>query len=270
MEASNEDFVNLGITEEEKTNISSKEVISKWRKRARVVHPDKVSDDEKHDANIKMIERNKSLENVLKYVHERDSKRSSMEENEGCKENTEEEQSDEQVFTKEYFKKFNFPQENTNSFTIHISNIDAEPWKNAFYNSYGEPTITKHKETNKVMDRWWKFSYEGINITLHFYINEGTANKILVQGGNKFVLINYVFSQLPKMYSDVKSDSSLKTNDFLFLSPKTRRQKSIIQSSTKRLIQCDHCHLRKSREEMKIHVKSSHNTSIPIKPRSIP
>ena len=222
--------------------------ISKWRKKERFIHPDQVNEDEKHEANDKMIQLNKSLENVLKNVYERESRNSTR----GDKEETEnagEEQSDEQIFTREYFEKFNFPQENTNSFTIHINNDDAEPWKNAFYQSYGEPTITRHKETNTIMDRWWKFLYEGINITLHLYINEGTANKILVQGGSKFVLINYVFSQLPKMYSDVKSESSLKESSSFFYSPKTRRQKSIFQSSTRRLLKCDYCHVRKSREE---------------------
>jgi len=271
MEATNQDFINLDIAEEEKNNISTKEVISKWRKRARVVHPDKVSEEEKQEANTRMIELNKSLENVLKYVQERDNNRKKNEENEECSEETEEEQSDEQVFTKEYFKKFNFPQENTNSFTIHISNVDAEPWRNAFYNSYGEPTLTTHKVSNKVMDRWWKFDYEGITITLHLYINEGTANKILVQGGNKFVLINYVFSQLPKMYTDVKSNMSLKSNDSsVFFSPKTRRQKSMLQSSSKRLVQCEYCHIRKSRDEIKMHIKTNHNAPTTMKPRSIP
>ena len=34
------------IAEEEKINIATKEVISKWRKRARIVHPDKVNEEE--------------------------------------------------------------------------------------------------------------------------------------------------------------------------------------------------------------------------------
>ena len=188
---------NLEINEEEKEYVSMKEVISRWRKKARMVHPDKVSEENKEEANRNMTNLNKSLEDVLKYVQERENKKSEEDISEDNMD-VSEETNEEHIFAKEFFNRFNFPKENSNSFTIHISNSDAESWRDCFVKLYGEPTITNHKVSNKVMDRWWKFVYEEISITLHLYMNNGTANKILVQGGNKFVLVNYVFSQLPE------------------------------------------------------------------------
>ena len=264
-------FEDLEITEEEQQYVSMKEVISKWRKKARLVHPDKVGEEHKEEANIKMSALNKSLEEVLKFVHERENKET---EEEVLNENLDkhEEFKDEYSFAKEHFKRFNFPTENSNSFTININNSDAEFWRESFEELYGEPTITTHKVSEKVMDRWWKFIFEGQKVTVHLYMNEGTDSKILVQGSGKITLINYVFSELPKIYVKVRSALEIKPNNesSLFFSPKTRRQKSMTQPRGKKLVQCDNCHVMKPKEEIKVHMKVYHQSMIPLKPRSIP
>ena len=128
-----QDLLNLNIQEEEFEEISMKEAISKWRRKARVVHPDKVSDDQKEEANTAMTELNKSLENILANIHKRDEKHYNEEEEEIAEKG---ETNEEQVLARDYFENFNFPQENTNSFTIHINNKEAEPWRDSFTKLY--------------------------------------------------------------------------------------------------------------------------------------
>ena len=50
----------LGIKEEEIKEIQKKEVISRWRKKARTIHPDKVTTDKKEQATREMVKLNKS------------------------------------------------------------------------------------------------------------------------------------------------------------------------------------------------------------------
>ena len=92
---------------------------------------------------------------------------------------------DQNVFVRDNFDKFNFPFQNQGSFTVNLQDSFADLWQNCLDSVYGEPSVMKNSK-GTVTDTFWKFMYENIEITLHFYNHnkpkDKKTSKMLVQG----------------------------------------------------------------------------------------
>ena len=114
--------------------------------------------------------------------------------------------SDDERFTKENFSKFNFPTQNSQSFTVIIQKELANHWEEAWSETQGKPKVFTN-EVGTVIDTFWQFKYEvnGVNtidMTVHIYKNNLNPNskkvsKLLVQGSNMFILYTDMQIWLP-------------------------------------------------------------------------
>ena len=153
-----------------------RDVISKYRKKARQVHPDKFVDATEEQKKIKTAEfqaLNNAYERILKYILETQ------------KNQPDEETDDEERFMKANFGKFNFPKENNGSFTVVIQHCDADIWQKCLVEKYGEPQVIINNQ-GTVCDTLWRFSYEDdrrtTDLTLHIYNKPKTKkdSKLLI------------------------------------------------------------------------------------------
>ena len=116
--------------------------------------------------------------------------------------------SDEEEFVKDFFKKFNFPKENVQSFTILIQNEMADFWEDVLSENYNDPTINQASKGIQ-----WKTLYNAndtatkISITLWKTPKNDNQSKILIQGGKQSMNTIFVFDELPKIYKSVKERS---------------------------------------------------------------
>ena len=194
-----EDCATLGIDIAEFANYQLRDVISKYRKKAREVHPDMFANASEEEKRIKTEQcqaLNSAYERVLKCI---------MESQHDISGNVDD---DEEKFMKENFGQFNFPKENNGSFTVIIQHRDADIWEKCLIEQYGEPQVSRNNK-GTVCDTLWKFSYEddgkNADLTLHIYKKPKTkkGSKILVQSGFQPLTCLYVFTELPKMYRKV-------------------------------------------------------------------
>ena len=179
-----------------------------YRKRAAVIHPDKAD-----PADLKQVaeftaafqDLGNSYQRILKYIIEKLKNQS---------EETDEPLNEEDIFAKENFDKFNFPFENTGSFTVLVEDNLADVWQECFECVYGAPQVVINKGVEG--DRFWKIMFgqsgQNIELTVHFYNhNKPRAkkqSKILIQGANQSLICDYVFCELPKIYTMVTSKSA--------------------------------------------------------------
>ena len=89
-----------------------RDIISKYRSKARQCHPDKfanATEDEKKTKTADFQKLNNAYERILKYILENNP------------DNPDGETDDDEKFLKANFDQFNFPKENTGSFTVYHS-----------------------------------------------------------------------------------------------------------------------------------------------------
>jgi curved DNA-binding protein CbpA len=149
------DLLILELEEKELDEVTIKDVIKAYRKKALRVHPDKAG----KESTAAFQELNNSYERVLKYLVENyDSSENDV--------STENEDEDEK-FTKENFHSFNFPKEKEKSFVVQVQNDLADAWSECFQKKYGIPTINK---TNNGVEtgRKWKVPYFSKELTIRF------------------------------------------------------------------------------------------------------
>ena len=235
----------VGIDYEKLDSLTIKDVIQAFRKKALRVHPDKVDETHKEKANEEMKALNKSYERLLRYVIERSKKNKDVRESEVVIEVSEEEK-----FTEENFKNFNFPTENDGSFTVTIQHSHADAWYENLVNIYGPPTI--HKSSKGIVgDTFWQFKYsveeEETVITLHIYNKPKNkkSSKLMIQSGNMSLVCLYVFSELPRIYKNLCT----------YLATIEEEKKS------QNLVECGQCKVKATMIGMKMHLKTAHSNN---------
>ena len=147
------DCSTLGIEPEDIETYQIRDVILKYRKKAREVHPDmfaNASEDEKRVKTEQFQELNNAYERTLKHILEIQA---------GKPDGENDDDDDGERFTKDNFGQFNFPKENSGSFTVIIQHRDADIWQKCLVEEYGLPQISKN-DKGTVCDTLWKFTYE--------------------------------------------------------------------------------------------------------------
>ena len=232
--------------------LTEKAVTKAFFRLAKLLHPDKHPDDKmKYTLQFQQI--NSAYQAILEYLNKlpNDTEESNGDGEEGTDDNDETGR-----FIRENFKKFNFPKQNEDSFTVIIEDHMADKWEEDIEKVYGTPDIVKTPKGVPYAKKW-KFSYQFENqesvITLHLYNkpkSKGKQSKILVQGGSQYALFKYVFSELPKIYKCVSASHPLPLK-----ATSTPRQRSS-RSSTK--VMCTQCKKRLSMPDMRIHIRTFH------------
>ena len=205
------DLANLRIDTDSLDNLTVQMVKIAYYRAAMIVHPDKADRDnpkQVEEFTAAFQELLNGYHRVLQYMIE------NMEENDEDNLETMKDvpMSDEDLFAKESFEKFNFSQENKGSFTVRVEDKLAEVWQECLEIVYGEPTIIQ-TPTGTESDRFWKttFSQAGrdLVITIHFYNHnkpkDKKQSKIMVQGAVQSIICEYVLCDLPKIYKMVSA-----------------------------------------------------------------
>ena len=235
----------LGIDITHLDSFQIKDVISIYRNKTRKVHPDKfnqATEEEKRRKTEEFQKLNNGYETILKYIVENGNTNTSSEQNED----------DEEAFMKNNFNNFNFPKENTGSFTVIIQHSDADTWHKCLVDIYGNPVITRN-DRGTVLDTFWKFPFEDegrkIELTLHIYNKPKTKkeSKLLIQGGFQPLTCLYVFTELPKIYKKVSKEKPKAINDM-------RTSPKLIKPTVK----CEQCKFKAPLIAMKKHIRAVH------------
>ena len=130
-------------------NVTVRDVNVAFRKRAKVVHPDRAGAE-----TTAAFQKLKAAHEKLKdYLNKQGMDKYEIIEND-----------DEELFFKHNFEHFNFPFENNGCFTVAIEDSMADTWQEFI----GEPRVVKN-DWGTECDRSWKVKYAGIEITLHIY-----------------------------------------------------------------------------------------------------
>ena len=192
-----EDLKILDIDVNLKDSVTIRDVITAFRKKAKVTHPDKVGD--QYTAEFQDIRL--AYERALKYLVKKNNA------DEG--KTVDDVRGDEEKFAEDNFDHFNFPKRNTDSFTIVVENELADVWQESFKNLFGEPIINKNRTTGTESGRVWKIDFrhgeQSCELTVHFYNKPVTTkkSKFLVQGGSHTAKYLFVFNEMPKIYKMV-------------------------------------------------------------------
>ena len=257
----------LGMTEVKVDGICIKDVIKAYRKQALKVHPDKMSNDATEEEIVKATENfkqlNESYQRFMKFVIEKhqNEKNGNSEGNEEM--NNDENgvnEDDDEIFMKDNFKSFNFPQENDGSFTVIIQHDQADMWQDCLEEIYGKAETMKNKN-GTIIDRLWKFDYEyqdtKTQLTVHIYNKPKNRkpSKLLIQGGAQVLIYMFVFNVLPQVYFNVLKRT------------KCGKPKSVGRASRSQVV-CGQCKMKSTITEMKMHLKTAHGKSTVRKPLS--
>ena len=121
-----EDLVTLGLDDSTLNTVSMKEVIHAWRKKSKVVHPDKAGKEkeEQERATAEFQALSNAYQRLLKFLVDKqknETKNNDIEDPEV--------QDDDVKFTRDNFDMFNFPMKNTDSFTVVVENHLADIWQ---------------------------------------------------------------------------------------------------------------------------------------------
>ena len=127
-----EDLVILGLEERLLEDARIGEVIKAYRRKARIVHPDKAG----KESTAAFQKLNNAYERLLAYLVNK------------CNSNedeSDEEEDEDEIFAKANFHNFNFPNEKEKSFVVQVENDLADAWSECFERKYGIPVINKQQ-----------------------------------------------------------------------------------------------------------------------------
>ena len=182
-------------------NVTTRDVHKAFRKKAKVLHPDKAG----AESTAQFQDFKNPYERALQYLVSRKKSEDSQADDESKTSDL----STEEKFTHDNFELFNFPKKNSDSFTINVENQLANLWQDCFDKLYGKPNVNKSKTSGTESGRLWKinFKYEeqSCELTIHFYNKpvKSKQSKFLVQGGSMAEKYIFVFDEMPKIYKRV-------------------------------------------------------------------
>ena len=184
-----EDLAVFDIKED--THLSSEWLTSKFKKLAKIHHPDKGGTKEAFQ----------KLQNAYDRLTAMTEKCESKETDSN--------------YEKEFFKTSNFPFEKKNCFVVVLENRLSDQWEYVFKDLYGTAKVL---ETGGV-----QFKVGGMTLSFYNKPKKDNKTKLLIQGKDKNVIIEYVFERMPKVYGRVLEMSKAE------------------QISGKKSISCDNC-----------------------------
>jgi hypothetical protein len=177
-ESFKEDLALLEIVLEENKLPSLRFVNLKFKKLAKIHHPDKGGKKEEFQIILNAYRSAvKHLEDVVNGEVE----------------------DDDAHFEKEFFKRNNFPKENKTSFTVILENSLSGEWRDTLKNTYGEG--------EKLVNGGEKFSRGSITMTFYEKPKRDGKTKVLVQSGVQDENFDFVFNEMPKLYMKVRQQA---------------------------------------------------------------
>ena len=165
-----EDLEVLNIKEENK--LSSRLLTAKFKKLAKICHPDKGGTKEAFQTLQNAYDR------LTEYV-------------EKLQNDEDEEYNHEKLF----FKTSNFPHEKKNCFVVVLDNKFSNQWEDTFKELYG---VEKILETGGI-----QFKVKGMTLSFYNKPKKDNKTKVLIQGKDKDAIFEYVFESLPRIYKRV-------------------------------------------------------------------
>ena len=222
------------------SDVTLSDIKKAFRRLALLLHPDKSGDDDAAEKTAKFQKLRSAYEKLNTYFSESPNPSDNPE---TVDENVEDD------FMKDNFDKFNFPYENSGSFTVKIEEYLADTWQEHITVMLGKPKV-KINDQGTECDRHWKVHYAGIDITLHIYNKPKNkkGSKLMLQGSRQSVLCAYVFTELPKIYKLVCAN---KPNKLQINNGSGRK-------IGKPLVKCEKCKYKSTLIQMKMHMKTVH------------
>ena len=149
------DFVTLGMDAEKMESLTIKEARVAYHKAAKEMHPDKAD-----PTNLEEVARytaafqnvGNCYQRILMFLVNKLKEQECKEEDEST--------NDDEIFIKKIVYMFNFPCQNSGSFTVYVEDKLklAEVWQECLENQHGEPNIFKN-ENGTECDQLWKFFF---------------------------------------------------------------------------------------------------------------
>ena len=232
------------------TNLSSKFLTLKYKKLAKIHHPDKKGGDK--EAFQKLQNAFNRLTAMLDDGHCSDS---------------------EDDFEKEFFRTSNFPLEKKNCFVVILENKRSNYWEYVLKDLYGAEKILN---TGGI-----QFKFESMALSFYNKPKKDNKTKVLIQGKNKDAIIEYVFETMPKIYrrviemgkvtelqnekKDISCDNcDYKTKDIPIMQEHIELEHLVpyrkkIQQKLISAYKCDECNFSvPTRSSLRTHVNSKH------------
>ena len=165
-----EDLATLGI--EAGSELTSSLVSAKYKKLARILHPDKKGGTKEAFQKLK-----NAFDRLAEVVDDKNYKESDDD------------------YEKEFFRTSNFPLEKKNCFVVILENKLSNQWENTLKDLYG---------TEKLLETGgMQFKVNGMTLSFYNKPKKDSKTKVLIQGKDKETIFEYVFETMPKVYKRV-------------------------------------------------------------------
>ena len=166
----NDDLATLGI--DERSELNSDLVTGKYKKLARIYHPDKKGGTKEAFQKLK-----NAFDRLTAFLDDKNHNQSDVE------------------YEKEFFKTSNFPLEKKNCFVVLLENNLSNQWEYCFKELYGKEKLL---ETGGI-----QFKVDGMTLSFYNKPKKDNKTKVLIQGKDKDNIFDYVFETMPKVYKTV-------------------------------------------------------------------
>ena len=158
----NNDVIYFGFTSSTDPLLCKKEVISRYRKLAKLNHPDKhvgASEAEKEALNAAFQEMHSIYDRIIDYI-----------------DNVRDDDLSEDNFSIDFFRKNNFPKQKKSSTIVVLENEFASEWEDIMSESFGEGKPLANGVSGKI------FKKDGFTITLYLMPKSDGKTKVHIQG----------------------------------------------------------------------------------------
>ena len=130
-------------------NITIREVIKAFYKKAQRIHPDETGPEYTEE----FQDFKNAYERALRYLVEKNKAEESKSDDMDIRD-------DDEKFTQDNFDLFNFPRKNTDSFTLQVENQLADLWQECFEKLFGKPIVNVNKTSGTESGRVWKIDWD--------------------------------------------------------------------------------------------------------------